>query len=130
LKLLLDTHALLWGLADDNRLGPRTRGLIVDRGNQVLVSIVSLWEIAVKIRIGKLEGNVSAIAKAAVDGGMELLGISVTHLTTLRRLPSHHRDPFDHLLIAQAISEDATFVSDDRHVSRYDVRRLSCSATS
>jgi PIN domain nuclease of toxin-antitoxin system len=130
LKLLLDTHALLWGLSGDDRLGPKARDLIVDPGNQVLVSIVSLWEIAVKVRIAKLEGNVAEIAKAMADAGMDLLGISVAHLTTLRRLPSHHRDPFDHLLIAQAISEDATFISDDRHVSGYGVRHLACSSRS
>jgi PIN domain nuclease of toxin-antitoxin system len=127
LKLLLDTHALLWALSGDDRLGPKARHLIVDPGNQVLVSIVSLWEIAVKVRIAKLEGNVGEIAKAAADAGMDLLGISVAHLTTLRRLPAHHRDPFDHLLIAQAISEDATLISDDRHVSRYGVRHRACS---
>jgi PIN domain nuclease of toxin-antitoxin system len=127
LKLLLDTHALLWGLSGDSRLGPKTRDLIVDPGNEILFSIVSLWEIAVKIRIGKLEGQIEEIAKAAVVAGMDLLSISVAHLLTLKNLPSHHRDPFDHLLIAQAIVEDAIFVSDDRHVRRYGVRHLPCS---
>ena len=128
MKLLLDTRVLLWSLAGDSRLGPKARDLIVDPGNQVLASIVSLWEMAVKIRIGKLHGDIPEIARAVGDAGMDLLGISVAHLTMLKSLPSHHRDPFDHLLIAQAIVEEATFVSDDRNVSRYDVPNISCRA--
>jgi PIN domain nuclease of toxin-antitoxin system len=127
-KLLLDTHALLWGLAGDDRLGANTRDLIVDPGNQVLISIVSLWEIAVKIRVGKLEADVAEIAKAAADEGIELLGISLAHLETLKRLPFHHRDPFDHLLIAQAMTEGADFVSDDRNVGLYEVRCIPCAS--
>lgn len=128
MKLLLDTNVLLWGLSGDSRLGPKARDLIADRENQVLASVVSLWEMAVKIRIGKPQGDIPQIAKAAGDAGVDLLGVSVAHLAMLKGLPSHHRDPFDHLLIAQAIVEEATFVSDDRHVSLYDVRHISCRA--
>ncbi len=128
MKLLLDTHVLLWGLTDDFRLGVNARHLIVDPANEVLVSVVSLWEIAVKIRVGKIDADVAEIAREAANASMALLGISLAHLAVLKQLPSHHRDPFDHLLIAQAIAEDATFVSDDRHVSRYSVRHMKCSA--
>jgi PIN domain nuclease of toxin-antitoxin system len=127
LRLLLDTHALLWALSGDHRLGRRVTDVIVDPGNQVLFSTVSLWEMAVKVRIGKLEADDEEITDAALAERMELIGISVSHLTALKALPSPHRDPFDHLLIAQAISEDATFVSDDRHVGQYDVKHLRCS---
>lgn len=128
MKLLLDTHAPLWALSDVEIMAPRLRALIEDPGNAVLSSVVSLWEIVVKARIGKLDGDVGEIAAAANATGMELLSISLAHLKRLQTLPAHHRDPFDHLLIAQALQEDATFVSDDRHVAQYRVRHLRCSA--
>lgn len=126
MKLLLDTHALLWALSDVEIMAPRLRALIEDPGNAVFFSVVSLWEIVVKARIGKLDGDVGEIAANAA--GMELLSISLAYLKRLQTLPAHHRDPFDHLLIAQALQEDATFVSDDRHVAQYRVRHLRCSA--
>jgi len=127
MRLLLDTHALLWWLADDDQLGPQARELIADPGNDVLVSVVSLWEIVVKVRAGKLEADISEVADAVPREGFALLDISTAHLLTLARLPMHHRDPFDHLLMAQAIEEDATFISEDRNASRYKVRLVTCS---
>ncbi len=129
MRLLLDTRALLWWLADDDQLGSRARELIEDPGNDVLVSVVSLWEIVVKLRVGKLEADVREVADAVPREGFARLDISTAHLLTLARLPMHHRDPFDHLLIAQAIEEDATFVSEDRNVSRDPVRLVTCSDT-
>ena len=126
MKLLLDTHALLWWLSDDKQLGARARALIEDPGNDVLVSVVSLWEIAVKIRVGKLEADVGEIAGVIEREGLTLVGIGISHLLTLMGLPKHHRDPFDHLLMAQAIVEDASFVSGDRHVAGYPVRAIGC----
>jgi len=126
MRLLLDTHALLWWLADDDQLGPQVRDLIEDPGNDVLVSVASLWEIVVKVRVGKLEAEVREIADAIPRGGFVLLDISTAHLLTLARLPMHHRDPFDHLLMTQAIEEDATFISEDRNASRYPVRLVTC----
>jgi PIN domain nuclease of toxin-antitoxin system len=128
-KLLLDTHALLWWLGDDERLGARARGLIEDPGNDVLVSVASLWEVGVKVRVGKLQADIGEIAAAVEQDGFALLGIGVSHLAALVALPAHHRDPFDHLLIAQAVAEDATFVSDDRHVPEYPARFVRCSDT-
>ena len=127
MRLLLDTHALLWWLADDDQLGPRARELIEDPGNDVLVSVVSLWEIVVKVRVGKLEADIREVADIVTREGFALLDISTAHLVTLARLPMHHRDPFDHLLMAQAIEEDATFISEDRNASRYKVRLVTCS---
>ena len=127
MRLLLDTHALLWWLADDAQLGRQARRLIEDAGNDVLVSVASFWEIVVKIRIGKLVAEIGAIAHAVNREGFAVLGIATPHLLTLAGLPMHHRDPFDHLLIAQAIAEDASFVSEDRNASRYPVRLVRCS---
>jgi PIN domain nuclease of toxin-antitoxin system len=127
MKILLDTHALLWWLADDKQLGRRARELVEDPGNDVLISMVSLWEIAVKSRIGKLQADIKEIADAVGQEGFTMLDIAVTHLETLAGLPTHHRDPFDQLLIAQAITEDATFVSEDRNAARYAARVMTCS---
>lgn len=129
MKILLDTHALLWWLTDDGRLGRQARELVEDPGNEVLISTVSLWEIAVKIRVGKLEADIMQITDAVQQDGFALLDIRVAHLLTLVGLPLHHRDPFDHLLIAQAITEDATFMSEDRNTAQYPVRSLTCSGT-
>jgi PIN domain nuclease of toxin-antitoxin system len=128
-KILLDTHALLWWLTDDGRLGRQARELVEDPGNDVLISMVSLWEIAVKTRVGKLEADIGQITDAVQQDGFALLDIRVAHLLTLSGLPLRHRDPFDHLLIAQAITEDATFMSEDRNTARYPVRSLICSGT-
>jgi PIN domain nuclease of toxin-antitoxin system len=127
-KLLLDTHALLWWLSDDPRLGRSARILIADPANDILVSVGSLWEIVVKIRIGKLTADIGAIERAVARGSFIRLPISTAHLAALALLPEHHRDPFDHLLIAQAICEDAQFVSDDRHAPLYPVRVQPCAA--
>ena len=110
-EAFLDTHALLWWLSDDQRLGQGDRALIADPGNDVLVSVASLWEIVVKIRVGKLLADIGAIERAIV----------------LTNLPLRHRDPFDHLLIAQALDEDALIVSDDRNMPLYAVRSMRCS---
>ncbi|MFC6789798.1 type II toxin-antitoxin system VapC family toxin [Methylobacterium komagatae] len=128
MRLLLDTHALLWWLNDDAALGPGGRDLIADPANDVLVSTVSLWEIVVKTRIGKLQADIRAIAAAVAEGGFARLDLAVDHLLALDRLPvdSAHRDPFDHLLVAQAIAEDAAFMTADRRMVHYPVRLLSC----
>jgi len=127
MKLLLDTHALLWWLADDDRLGARARDLIADPGNDVLVSTASLWEIVAKVRVGKLVASTKDVLDAIRREGFTLLDIRPPHLLTLTGLPMHHRDPFDHLLIAQAITEGATFISEDRHTPKYPVSLIRCS---
>lgn len=127
MRLLLDTHALLWWLNDDDKLGNHARYLIRDPENDVLVSTVSLWEIAVKVRIGKLDADVEEILTILPEQGFDRLGITDAHLVALAALPLHHRDPFDHLLMAQAIAEDAHFVSQDQNVVHYDIPFVTCS---
>jgi PIN domain nuclease of toxin-antitoxin system len=126
-RLLLDTHALLWWLSDDERLGLPARDLIADPTNDVLVSVASLWEITVKVRVGKLQANIEEIGEACERDGFIKLAITPGHLKMLVGLPMHHRDPFDHLLIAQAMTEDATFLSDDRNMRLYAVQTVACS---
>ena len=128
MRLLLDTHALLWSLDGDERLGPIARSLLADRANDVLVSMASLWEIPLKTQAGKLDADVQGISDTLGRNGVILLGVSVAHLTALTSLPRHHKDPFDHLLIAQAIAEDATLMSEDRWMPSYPVPVVNCSA--
>jgi PIN domain nuclease of toxin-antitoxin system len=124
-KLLLDTHVFLWVLGDPDRLQTETRRVLAETGNAVFVSVVSLWEIVVKRRVGKLEADIAAItAQLAPTSKIQLLGIMPRHLLALDRLPfaERHRDPFDHLLIAQAISEGMTLVTRDQHAAFYKVQ--------
>lgn len=125
MKFLLDTRVLLWVVGDAGRLKPETQRTLADDGNTIFVSVVSLWEIAVKFRIGKLEADVALIAaQLAPASKIQLLGITPQHLITLNNLPirEQHRDPFEHLIIAQAISEDMTLVTQDRHAPLYPVQ--------
>ncbi|MBB5045078.1 PIN domain-containing protein [Shinella fusca] len=119
MRLLLDTHTLLWWLNDDEKLGGRSRSLIGDPANDVLVSAVSLREITVKLRIGKLDADISEILGILPGEGFQRLDITDAHLIALAGLAIHHRDPFDHLLMAQALAEGAHFVSEDRNVPLY-----------
>jgi PIN domain nuclease of toxin-antitoxin system len=95
--------------------------LIADPTNEVLLSVVCLWEIAIKKRIGKLDVSVDAVMADAREKRFTRIGIEDRHLRALATLPFHHRDPFDHLLIAQAIAEDAAFVTRGRAAVRYPV---------
>ena len=127
MRLLLDTHALLWWLSGDALLGPYAQELISDPANDILVSVVSLWEIQVKMRVGKLTADMQEILNEIEVQAFELLPIDPAHLILLGALPAHHKDPFDHLLIAQAFAEGATFMSEDRHVPAYGVLFVTCS---
>jgi PIN domain nuclease of toxin-antitoxin system len=119
LKLLLDTNALLWWMGRDDAELSEPGRLIADPANQVLLSVVCLWEIAVKNRVGKLAVPLDALIADAVAMRFTRLGIEDEHLRALSILPFHHRDPFDHLLIAQAIAEEALFVTRDKAAARY-----------
>lgn len=125
MNLLLDTHALLWVLGDPERLKAETRCVLADADNAVFVSVVSLWEIVVKCRIGKLQADIASItARMAPASKMQLLGITPQHLIALNSLPfrEQHRDPFDHLIIVQAISEGMTLVTQDQRAALYPVQ--------
>jgi PIN domain nuclease of toxin-antitoxin system len=122
LRLLLDTHALLWWLELHPKLAITARALIDDPDNEPMISIVSFWEIAIKVRTGKLKADIAAIARTVEGQRFSRLEIEDAHLQTLLGLPFHHRDPFDHLLIAQAIAEGAAFVTHDRIAGRYPVK--------
>jgi PIN domain nuclease of toxin-antitoxin system len=126
-SLLLDTHALLWFFWDDSQLSARAKGLIEDANNRKLVSIASCWEIAIKVGLGKLslgEPSGSFLPREIARNNFELLPISLGHATMVEGLVAHHRDPFDRLLVAQAMSEGLPLVSVDGVFDQYDIDRL------
>ncbi|TPN38820.1 type II toxin-antitoxin system VapC family toxin [Mesorhizobium sp. B2-3-3] len=118
-KYLVDTHILLWVLNADSRLSDRHRDIFL-AGEEVIVSAISVAEIAIKKSLGKiaLNGDVVEILRS---NGIPILSVNELHAARLEHLPLHHRDPFDRLLIAQAQIEGLTLVSSDRHFSAYDV---------
>ncbi|MEX1116825.1 MAG: type II toxin-antitoxin system VapC family toxin [Akkermansiaceae bacterium] len=123
MRYLLDTHTLLWWRNDDSRLPHRWDPILGNtEDNDILFSIASLWEIAIKRALGKLdlEISVSDFGQQLQDGhGFRLIGIDATALDRLQTLPHHHRDPFDRLLIAQALEHGATAVTNDRNWKKY-----------
>lgn len=127
MKLLLDTHTLLWWSSNDARLPEAMRAAITDPANSVLVSSVSAWEIATKARIGKLLGVQRLLhdfdALMAADQ-FTILTISSKHALLAGQFPQEHRDPFDRMLAAQALIEGAQLVSNDRALQAFDVRLL------
>lgn len=122
MRLLLDTNALLWLLDGDDRLGPEARQ-VVHRAETLVVSVASLWEIAIKVSIRKLAA-IPGLHAAVGDLGFERLAITDGHLVTLERLPHLHQDPFDRLLISQALVERLTVLTADDAFTGYDVRVL------
>ncbi len=125
--MLLDTHAFVWWLADSTRLSAPALEIIADGENSIAVSAASAWEIATKYRLGKLpEGKVAAfnVASSIASQGFEELSISVVDAERAGQLPGPHRDPFDRMLIAQALAHDMIVVSSDTAFDQYGVKRL------
>jgi PIN domain nuclease of toxin-antitoxin system len=121
---MLDTHVLLWWLQDNSRLGQRARSFIADPDSQILVSIATPWEISLKHRIGKIDNSGAAVMDALIDQGMTIVNLKPAHLKVLEAMPLHHRDPFDHLIIAQAVAEQAIVITEDATFPEYGVRCL------
>jgi PIN domain nuclease of toxin-antitoxin system len=121
MRLLLDTHVLLWALAGSRRLPDATRELIESPENDVLFSAASIWEIAIKAYALHAEFGVDAatIITAARDTDFDELAISAEHAAGVAALPAHHKDPFDRMLISQAIAEPARLVTADRALAAY-----------
>jgi len=122
-RLLLDTHALLWWLADEG-LTTQARDAIADPANLVAVSAASAWEISIKKALGKLTAP-DDLERQLQAGGLTPLPITIAHGTAAGRLPRHHEDPFDRMLIAQAFAEGLTIVTRDKRFDDYGVALLS-----
>ncbi len=127
MRLLLDTHALLWWAGGARQLSRRARAAIGEEANTVFVSAASAWEIATKRRLGKLDTGgplLDGLLPYLDDQDFRDLGISVRHAQHAGTLPGPHRDPFDRMLVAQALIEGLTLVSNETLFDRYGVRRL------
>jgi PIN domain nuclease of toxin-antitoxin system len=121
LNLLLDTHAALWFLSDDERLGAGAQRHLTDAANRVLLSAAVIWEIAIKRSSGKLVVS-DEYLPLLLGAGVHALPVTIEHAAAVEGLPWHHRDPFDRMLVAQASIEGAAIVSRDDALRPYGVR--------
>lgn len=129
MNLLLDTHALVWWLTAPEQLNDASRDAIGDPGNAIHISVASVWELAIKVGLGKLPVPPDLASWVPEHLGRErlvTLPITIDHALAVEQLPPHHRDPFDRLLIAQAVAEDLAIVTRDRVFSLYEARLLPC----
>lgn len=121
MRLLLDTHIVLWALVDSPKLPAKARELILSPAHSVVVSATRVWEIAIKHSLGR--GDMPISGQEAVDyfrqAGYELLPITPEHAAAVENLPPHHQDPFDRLLVAQALLEPLRLLTHDNNVARY-----------
>lgn len=123
MKLLLDTHVLLWWLDDPKRLSPEALAAIRDEDNAVFVSAAVVWEIVIKKALDKLSAP-DNLAEVISQSRFDPLAITIEHALALEKLPMHHRDPFDRILIAQATVDGLTLVNRDREISKYAVAQM------
>jgi PIN domain nuclease of toxin-antitoxin system len=124
MKLLLDTHTFIWWDSDPARLSPRAMTLCEDPMNTILLSVASVWEMQIKRQLGKLKLTLSVadiIASQQEAHNIEVLPVNLSHVLALENLPEHHKDPFDRLLISQAVVEGAALVSRDKVFEQYTV---------
>ena len=127
MKLLLDTHAFLWFLRDEARLSSHARSLIEDGGNELLLSIASAWEMAIKVSVGKLEIEQPLgvfLPEQMKLSDVQFLPVTLPHVVRVSDLPWHHRDPFDRLLIAQSLVEQVPIVTGDPNFAAYGAECL------
>ena len=118
MRLLLDTNALLWALTNSPRI-VAVKDLLLAGESEVFVSAVSWWEIAIKTRIGRLDADLQILRAASQESGFLELPLLGAHADVLATLPNHHNDPFDHMLVAQAIAEPMRLITGDGILSKY-----------
>ncbi|MCL2070544.1 MAG: type II toxin-antitoxin system VapC family toxin [Treponema sp.] len=123
---LLDTHTAIWFFNGDDTLSKTAKSSILDLSNQKYISIVSAWELAIKISLGKLDfgGKAAGFMRFAETNGFTFIPIKEVHLTVFESLPMIHRDPFDRLLIATALAEDMTLITADKNIVQYNVPHI------
>ncbi|MDR5826061.1 type II toxin-antitoxin system VapC family toxin [Caballeronia sp. LZ043] len=118
MRLLIDTHVFLWAMSGDKRLTKRAETTLLS-ADAVFVSAASIWEVSIKSGLGKLDVDVNELVARIEDAGFAHLPVTAAHAAAVRDLPDIHRDPFDRLLIAQAITEPLRLLTDDDHVAKY-----------
>ena len=127
MKVLLDTHAFLWSITGDDRLSKTAEEIFLDPDNNLFFSAASFWEICIKMSLGKLSlkrGWFKTIQEEMRINAVQWLPVEMQHCVELTKLPFHHRDPFDRMLIAQALAEDLQLLSRDGHLSAYEIERI------
>ncbi len=126
MDLLIDTHALIWFVTDNNKLPIKTKQIIEDKGNNCYVSLATYWEIAIKHSLGRLDLNsdLETIFQIIEDTGFELLPITTKHILKNANLEFHHQDPFDRIIIAQALIENLKIVSKDNQFDKYKIQLI------
>jgi PIN domain nuclease of toxin-antitoxin system len=125
-RYLLDTHAFLWLATDDPQLTPAARAIFVDTDQDCYLSAASVWEMSIKSSLGKLAiaTSLEHLVRGGRERGLRLLDVTCDHAYVVERLPFHHRDPFDRLLVAQAMHEGMRLVSCDAQLDAYAVTRI------
>lgn len=127
MRILLDTHLFIWWDSEPQQLSPQARALCDDAENTLVLSVASVWEMQIKQQLGKLKLRLplaELIADQQKDNGVEILPVGLSHVLALEKLPLHHKDPFDRLLIAQANAENIGIMSVDAIFKQYEVRLL------
>ena len=127
MNILLDSHTLVWAFLKDHRLSPRARRILTSGTDHFHISVVSLWELSIKITIGKLRTIGSSIAyfrDECREQGIQIVPLKVDHIIRAESLPLHHRDPFDRLLIAQALEENLAVLTNDALFKTYPIKVL------
>ena len=126
MDIILDTHAAIWFFEDDKRLSKLAIDAIYDLENMIYVSIASVWEVAIKLSTGKLtfDGGIENFIETIYKNEFELLDISPRHTKMVAELPFIHRDPFDRMLVAQAMIEDMTVLTVDENIVKYEIKSM------
>ena len=119
MRVLLDTHIVLWWLTDDRRLSKQADRVIKDADNVIFVSAASIWEVAIKAGLGQIEADPFAIQAAIEPSGFAELPVTGKHAAQVATLPSHHRDPFDRMLLAQSLAEPMRLLTSDAMLAKY-----------
>ncbi|NUT76011.1 type II toxin-antitoxin system VapC family toxin [Pseudomonas sp. C1C7] len=118
MRVLLDTHVLLWALADDQKLSDKAR-MLINNAAEIYVSAASFWEIAIKVGLGKLSVDLEEIRQYCLESGFIELPVSSEHAIAVKDLEPHHRDPFDRLIVATAMTEPMKLLTSDTIMTRY-----------
>ena len=122
-NFLLDTHIFVWALEGSNLLPDSIKNKIADPNNKIFVSVVSIWEIVIKRNLKKIKIDFD-IETSIGKAGIEVLAIEASHALEIEKLPPHHKDPFDRMLVAQAIVEKLMIITQDEKIKKYDVSVL------
>jgi len=119
MKIIIDTHILLWWVTNDRRLPRKASRLIENVGNNIAVSAASIWEIAIKQSLGRIKIDLKELEEVITTNNFDPLPVKHHHAVTVSELPPHNNDPFDRMLVAQCLAETAYLVTHDEHLKKY-----------